>query len=1553
MKLNSYLVLMMMVLICHQVQSQILLPVEVIGEEGKIVERKLTLTKEMSTVTERLWLQVNNMSYENKASIKINDGDWLNLNHSTVDMQYQEKARGGMAHGGFNTIRFSIPATDFTAGENTIHFRFNMSDAISNGFRVIRLNLLDQQGSKILPDEYFVEEDPNTWRPPYADSQSIEEGKDLWYNGKLWSNYLPEDREGFWYGIKLQPFQPIKATCSSCHTQDGRDLELFAYSNESIIERAKFHNLSQEEGKKIASYIRSLSDKHDNVNRHGRPWNPPYQPGPELEGKQIEYWAAGAGLDAVLDKDADMAEYMFPDGISEESVADRFDSDKMVDRTQLPLAVQLPDWKHWLPMIHPIDAFDRNNFYSDANTAFSPAKAYPAYRKFLEDNSPLSEANANDMMIEIEEFWRNFRFFLSEGADEGRGEHWRADDGFAITQGLIDEQLLEFAATSLGRLLAVKNFEVVQEFDLQDKSHWFVDPIDQPAERQWFGDMYQVFEIPPHFTACVYNDCRQFEGQPNETGEYESTAWYQLQAVVNGGNGMISHNSPVDYNYQQQFIAEASYSSGLYEPLRYYHALNTMYQTRTWSGATTPNNGKGFRIRVQGPWQFFGKEGDAGASQLHGFGPSFWPTLLDKQVHYGMTKWVLDAQIRQFLKEVHKPENDVDFWNRWPSSNEISNVLDPEDKTKVEDVLGPLQGFTSNPEGPYWSDHLYWSIQESIKFGVDCHLIDSMIDWGKKAWPNIVQYEDRVTTKDHLFEELRQTATAGLDLKVIYTDACSPSIEALVSNGGNQPQFDWYVNDELVTFSERVLPASQVSPGDVVKCILTSNEDCIRPGGETAQSEIHIFPDLGVSVSVDIADNPIAMDEEILVNSQDVLNINVSASGIPSDYFEPVLWLDAMDLGAALSDGDEVTSWKDQSSYQNNAQPRETALRPKYDSDGFNGLPAVMFGQSGNADGLELFSSAQDGFMEDDWTIILVGATNTGSDWTNLIGNKNTPAGDGWYYRYSKDNRTQVSAGQTSFNGGTYGNGHQFISVISKVGSSLTLAINGTEGDASVTLPSSEKMTNNESISLGVTGNANSGTNRYHKGPISEVIVFDRNLNANEIEFFESYLASKWKMNGEDLSLIKAKGSPFSIQLINPSGEQMTLEASEDTYQIPLVSSALLGDYTFVKSDCSNEFYSFKLKGNMDLDDYQFEVSENSVNDLSLGNIQATHFEDGSIGYEIVSGGEGAFALVNTTGELKVLDGSKINYEEHPQIAMLISASDGSGGFATAKLTINVKDENDLPELVKSVEDQMLDQGFENREIELSQYITDEDMDELTYALTSSNEQVATVSVSNGKLIITEVGEGETTITVTADDGNGGSVSDNFVVTITDLNDAPTISELIPDQNIDLGFETKEFDLASVFIDVDGDNMTFTASSSAEDIATVTINGNNLVITEIGIGETTITVTADDNKGGSVSFSFVLNIQVEVLSVQQDLTALFSVYPNPSRRLFKIKSELFLYNPEIQVSLVDLLGRRLNFQMINQNDDTMILDLLNNAPGVYMLTVDLDDQHVNFHIVKK
>ena len=71
---------------------------------------------------------------------------------------------------------------------------------------------------------------------------------------------------------------------------------------------------------------------------------------------------AGAGLDAVLDSDADMLPYLAPGGSTAGWAANQY-----LNAREIPIALQLRDWNSWLPQVHPVDAYGASFTQSGMN----------------------------------------------------------------------------------------------------------------------------------------------------------------------------------------------------------------------------------------------------------------------------------------------------------------------------------------------------------------------------------------------------------------------------------------------------------------------------------------------------------------------------------------------------------------------------------------------------------------------------------------------------------------------------------------------------------------------------------------------------------------------------------------------------------------------------------------------------------------------------------------------------------------------------------------------------------------------------------------------------------------------------------------------------------------------------------------------------------------------------------------------------------------------------------------------------------------------------------
>jgi hypothetical protein len=496
--------------LAEPIRARTVLPVEIMGPEGTVsevtVELPLTAARQVSS----LWLQVHGLEYPDLASVRVNDGAWIPLNNATATVMQPGRNYGGIG-GGFAILKMTVPMTpgSVVEGANRIAFRFNRTNGVVSGFRVLAFNFLKPDGERLLPPEAFLEEDPRGWVPPMPRRNEIAEGERLWRTAALRAS-------------SLSGAPAIRAHCGDCHAEDGRDLKYFNYSNLSIVVRSQFHGLSEREGNQIANYIRSLDAPNP-----GRPWNPPYQPGPGMQARATANLAAGAGLDWVLDEDSKTIRSLFDWQAGAAVPARVFAPDGDLKVREIPIALQMPDWNHWLPQVHPLDA------WGDRFAASEFSRMYAGLKPGTRAESPGDGATFFAK-------WLKARSRFLDPPRTGDSARWSP----GLTQSLYSTQLWQL----------VKTWEISNRYGLEGGS----------------GPVIWSNVVAAETAPAAVNIPNSANGMAGSglTSEYFNNAWYELQMLLNNGGHQHHGRGPVDWVYVAGHERELERRSGVPEPGR-------------------------------------------------------------------------------------------------------------------------------------------------------------------------------------------------------------------------------------------------------------------------------------------------------------------------------------------------------------------------------------------------------------------------------------------------------------------------------------------------------------------------------------------------------------------------------------------------------------------------------------------------------------------------------------------------------------------------------------------------------------------------------------------------------------------------------------------------------------------------------------------------------------------------------------------------------------------------------------------------------------------------
>jgi len=205
-----------------------------------------------------------------------------------------------------------------------------------------------------------------------------------------------------------------------------------------------------------------------------------------------------------------------------------------------------------------------------------------------------------------------------------------------------------------------------------------------------------------------------------------------------------------------------------------------------------------------------------------------------------------------------------------------------------------------------------------------------------------------------------------------------------------------------------------------------------------------------------------------------------------------------------------------------------------------------------------------------------------------------------------------------------------------------------------------------------------------------------------------------------------------------------------------------------------------------------------------------------------------------------------------------ITASDGKGGSANDTFNLNVIAQNDAP-VIDSIPDQTIKVG-QSKDINLLTYSSDVDGDGLTFSdtvcganLTCSFPTASTLRVAAG------AGVGSTvSVTIEADDSNGGTNTDSFDVMITSAVPSTTV-EVGGAAHNDGGTVTLPIGSNQINVNNGSGNYSYSLDYNSSDVSSlVTANSAGL---EIGLpssgefaGDYTLTIT-DDNDGDVITIT--------------------------------------------------------------------------------------------------
>ncbi|MCX6854060.1 MAG: hypothetical protein NTV80_04050, partial [Verrucomicrobia bacterium] len=149
-------------------RAAVQLPMEVTSYDATPTIKTATVSLINGAAVDSLYLRIHNLRFGGQVSVRLNQGNWVNLYNHTVDINGRELDQGGI--GGINStisLKIKLTAGQVTiSGATTVSLRLNGTNGIVSAVRLIDLDFLSASGASLLGTNEVTLENPDTWVAP-------------------------------------------------------------------------------------------------------------------------------------------------------------------------------------------------------------------------------------------------------------------------------------------------------------------------------------------------------------------------------------------------------------------------------------------------------------------------------------------------------------------------------------------------------------------------------------------------------------------------------------------------------------------------------------------------------------------------------------------------------------------------------------------------------------------------------------------------------------------------------------------------------------------------------------------------------------------------------------------------------------------------------------------------------------------------------------------------------------------------------------------------------------------------------------------------------------------------------------------------------------------------------------------------------------------------------------------------------------------------------------------------------------------------------------------